>query len=230
MKITQVSKHIWSLNIWLAVPIRVWVVVEAGGVTLVDAGISPMAKGILKFIDRLQAGPLRRIVLTHGHPDHTGALKRILKSNPAPVYAHAIEIPYLEGAYPYPRRKKAAPSVQKGTVQALQHDKSGQLQPVGGLAPHHTPGHSPGHVVYYHDEDQVLLAGDLFTSKNGRLRRPMRMFTADMREAVQSSSVVRRLQPDRLEVSHGGPVFQAADQLDAYVAQNSEAALLNSNM
>lgn len=101
MKVTQASKHIWSLNAWLVVPIRVWVVVEKDGVTLVDAGISPMAGGILKFIDRLQAGPLRRIVLTHGHPDHTGALKRILKSNPVPVYAHPIEIPYLEGEHPY---------------------------------------------------------------------------------------------------------------------------------
>lgn len=223
MKVTQASKHIWSLNAWLVVPIRVWVVVEKDGVTLVDAGISPMAGGILKFIDRLQAGPLRRIVLTHGHPDHTGALKRILKSNPVPVYAHPIEIPYLEGEHPYPRRKKTTPSVQEGDAQALTHDESGHLQTIGGLTPYHTPGHSPGHVVYYHEEDEVLLAGDLFTSKNGRLHRPMPMFTADMRETVRSSSVVRRLRPNRLEVSHGRPVFRAADQLEIYVESAMEA-------
>lgn len=181
-----------------------------------------MANGILKFVERLQSGPLQRIVLTHGHPDHTGALQRILKSKPAPLYAHPIEIPYMEGEKPYPGRKKATSSVKKGIAQALHNDESGLLQPVGGLTPYHTPGHSPGHVVYYHEQDQVLLAGDLFTSKNGRLHRPMPMFTSDMREAVRSSSIVRRLQPNHLEVSHGRPVFQAADQLEVYVAQTTE--------
>jgi hypothetical protein len=31
---------------------------------------------------------------------------------------------------------------------------------------------------------QVLLAGDLFTSKKGKLHKPMAMFTANMNEAV----------------------------------------------
>jgi hypothetical protein len=30
----------------------------------------------------------------------------------------------------------------------------------------------------------VLLAGDLFTSRKGQLRKPMAMFTADMAEAL----------------------------------------------
>ncbi|WP_242694856.1 MBL fold metallo-hydrolase [Pseudogracilibacillus auburnensis] len=65
-----------------------------------------MAKGILKFIEQLNAGSLKRIVLTHGHPDHVGAIKRILKVKTVPVFAHRIEIPYMEGDYPYPGRKK----------------------------------------------------------------------------------------------------------------------------
>lgn len=225
MKVSQVSQHIWSLNIWMGVPIRVWIVVEEDGVTLVDTGIAMMAHRIVTFIDQLQVGPLQRIVLTHGHPDHTGALQRILKVNPVPLYAHPIEIPYMEGDYPYPRRKKARSTVAKGIAQALQHDESGRLQSIGGLTPHHTPGHSPGHVVYYHEQDRVLLAGDLFTSKKGRLHRPMPMFTSDMREAVQSSSIVDRLQPNRLEVSHGRPVFQPANQLAMYVESFMEAGI-----
>ena len=56
----------------------------------------------------------------------------------------------------------------------------------GGLIPYHTPGHSPGHVVFYHPDDQILLAGDLFTAFSGKLRRPIAKFTPDMEESLRA--------------------------------------------
>jgi len=223
MKVTQVSKHIWCLKTWVAIPIRVWVVVEEEGVTLVDTGIPLMANRILSFIERLQAGPLQKVLLTHGHSDHVGAIKRIVKVTPVPIYAHRTEIPYIEGDLPYPRRKKAKSVIDRGRVRALEDNKNTKIQQIGTLTPYHTPGHSPGHIVYHHEKDQVLLAGDLFTSKKGMLHRPMPMFTADMGEAIRSSSILRSLQPKRVEVCHGNPVFQALDQLDEYISKTSKA-------
>lgn len=216
MKIERVSEHIWSLKSWMLVSVRVWVVVDSDGVTLVDAGMGFMARGILRFIDSLNAGPLKRILLTHGHSDHTGAVEAILRERPVPVYAHRIEMPYMEGDLPYPRRKKAGVSVAKGVAQPLSEGPDGELAQVGGLKPYLTPGHAPGHVVYYHERDQVLLAGDLFTSNRGRLHHPMAIFTADMAEAVRSSAVVGKVKPKRLEVCHGGPVLDPADHLADY--------------
>lgn len=215
MKIKRVSEHIWSLKTWMLVPIHVWIVVEEDGITLVDAGMPMMAKGILQFMKQLNAGPLKRIVLTHGHSDHVGAVKAILNETKIPVYAHQIEIPYLEGELIYPKRKKLEQNLPKQLTQPLLEDETGSLKTIGGLIPFLTPGHSPGHVVYYHEKDQVLLAGDLFNSKKGKLRPPM--FTANMAEAVESSNIVRELRPLRLEVCHGNAVFQPADQLDEYV-------------
>jgi glyoxylase-like metal-dependent hydrolase (beta-lactamase superfamily II) len=229
MKAEQISEHVWSLKSWMVIPIHVWVVVQEDGVTLVDAGISAMAKGIMSFIKELQAGPLKRIVLTHGHSDHVGSLKRILQDNQVPVYAHHIEIPYMEGALPYPRRKKAAQSVQPGVAQALAQHDDGQLAPIGGLTPYLTPGHSPGHVVYYHEQDRVLLAGDLFTSKGGKLHRPMPMFTADMAEAVKSSEIVAVLRPERLEVCHGDPVFKPAEHIESYQTETLRKYVIPKN-
>lgn len=217
MKIEQISPHIWSLKSWLVVPIHVWIVQSNDGLTLVDAGVSPMAKGISKFTDGLNAGPLRQILLTHGHGDHVGAIPKILSNSAIPVYAHAIEIPYMEGRLVYPRRKKAQRSLQPGIAQPLPTGDDG-LEPLAGLTPYHTPGHAPGHVVYYHEEDGVLLAGDMCTSKGGRLYRPMPMFTADMAEALRSSEIVRRLQPKRLEVCHGESVFNPAEHLEDYIS------------
>lgn len=216
MKIERVSEHIWSLRTWIILPIHVWLVVDTGGITLVDAGIPWMARGILKAVERLNAGPLKRILLTHGHSDHVGAVESLVNSTGVPVYAHAIELPYLNGELPYPRRSKAAPSMPVGLAQPLEGKQPDSLDKVAGLRPYLTPGHSPGHVAYYHEQDQVLLAGDLFTSKNGKLRSPMAIFTADMAEAVRSAEVVELLKPKRVEVCHGDSVIDPVSQYDAY--------------
>lgn len=217
MKIERVSEHIWALKTWMLFPVRVWIVAEEDGVTLVDAGVGSMAKGILKFVEQLGAGPIRQIVLTHGHSDHVGSVTSIREHHQVPVYVHPVEIPYMEGDIAYPRRKKAAASLPKQLATPLSVDQDGRIESVGTLKGHHTPGHSPGHIVYYHEKDGVLLAGDLFTSKKGRLNRPMPMFTADMQEAVRSSRIVKELKPHRVEVCHGKPVFSAADHLDEYM-------------
>ncbi|MFC4811032.1 MBL fold metallo-hydrolase [Paenibacillus sp. GCM10023250] len=217
MKVERISEHVWSLSTWVIIPIHVWAVVEKDGITLVDAGISTMTKGIAAFAEKRLGLPLRRIVLTHGHADHIGAVKKLVERYPdVAVYAHEIEIPYMEGRLPYPRRKKPQQFVAPGLAKPLPMEADGTVARVGGLSAHLTPGHSPGHVVYFHEADGVLLAGDLFTSKGGRLRKPMPMFTADMAEAVRSSEIVRKLLPSRLEVCHGGSVPNPADQLDAY--------------
>ncbi|MFJ8065402.1 MBL fold metallo-hydrolase [Psychrobacillus sp. NPDC096426] len=220
MKAERISEHIWSLKTWMIVPIHVWVVVDEDGVTLVDAGMPMMAKAIKKFIKQLNAGPLKRILLTHGHSDHVGAVKAIVAENEVPVYAHRVEIPYLEGELLYPKRKKLEYNLPKQLTQPLLEDQFGNLRIVDGLTPYLTPGHSPGHVVYYHEQDKVLLAGDLFNSKKGKLHPPM--FTPFMDEAIQSSAIVKELKPKRLEVCHGSTVFNPAEQLEGYVQKTEK--------
>jgi glyoxylase-like metal-dependent hydrolase (beta-lactamase superfamily II) len=227
MKFRQVSEHIFALSTWMIVPIHVWLVKNEGGLTLVDGGIGPMARGILRAVDRINRGPITRIVLTHGHVDHVGGIDAILKAGEAPVLVHPEEVPYMEGRQPYPGRKKAQQTVRPGVVTALEDDGTGGVSyPQGldsrdGLIPYHTPGHSPGHVVYYHPVDGVVLGGDLFTSRRGELRPPIAMFTSDMAQAVRSAGILERLKPRRLEVCHGGPVMNPAEQLPRYVEQYS---------
>ena len=100
----------------------------------------------------------------------------------------------------------------------LQEDSSGELALIGGLRPYLSPGHSPGHVVYYHEQDQVMLAGDLFTSKKGQLRKPMKMFTHDMKEAIASQRLLCvSCSPNVLRYVTGSVLFPG-HQIDAYLA------------
>jgi glyoxylase-like metal-dependent hydrolase (beta-lactamase superfamily II) len=78
---------------------------------------------------------------------------------------------------------------------------------VAGLRPYLTPGHSPGHVVYYHEQDRILIAGDQFLSRKGQVLPASARFSADLDQAIRSGQILTQLQPARLEVTHGGPVF-----------------------
>ncbi|NGZ75587.1 MBL fold metallo-hydrolase [Saccharibacillus alkalitolerans] len=226
MAVKSITESIRSVGAWVGIPIHVWIVAEQDGVTLVDTGMSFMARSILKEIDRLNAGPLRRIVLTHGHADHVGGLKSVLRERDVPVYMHAAEIPYAEGDLAYPGKDRAHAHVEKGILRPLSavEGRDGRAERIGSLTPYFTPGHSPGHVVYFHEKDRVLLAGDLFNSKKGRLAQAR--FTPDPDLALRSANILRRLDPERMEVCHGDTVFRPAGQLadlEAEVRQTREA-------
>ncbi|HUR60733.1 MAG TPA: MBL fold metallo-hydrolase [Opitutaceae bacterium] len=71
---------------------------------LLDAGLSSGAGAIRqaaaeRFGERM---PPAAIVLTHAHFDHIGALRELLAEWDVPVYAHALEEPFLNGTRSYP--------------------------------------------------------------------------------------------------------------------------------
>src|SRR5258708_1957824 len=55
---------------------------EDDGLTLVDANLPGSARGILAAAGRLDA-PIRRILITHAHPDHVGSLDALCARLPA---------------------------------------------------------------------------------------------------------------------------------------------------
>src|SRR5215203_3542483 len=71
---------------------------------LVDAGIGGYSGAIAAAARELfgDERPPEAIILTHGHFDHVGSLKRLLQRWDVPVYAHTLELPYLTGRSSYP--------------------------------------------------------------------------------------------------------------------------------
>ena len=93
---------------------------------------------------------------------------------------------------------------------------------VGSFTVLETPGHSPGHIVFWREEDGVLIAGDvlgnanLLTTMTG-LREPPEIFTSDVAENRKSIRKVAKLQPKIICFGHG-PVLHNSNQLNQLVA------------
>jgi glyoxylase-like metal-dependent hydrolase (beta-lactamase superfamily II) len=206
-----------------------------GGWVLVDAGLPGHANRIeeaarRRYGDARPAG----IVLTHGHFDHVGSLHALADRWDVPIYAHRLELPYLDGRSAYP---PPDPSVGGGAMARLSplypagpFDFRGQLRalPDDGTVPGapgwrwlHTPGHTPGHVSLLRDADRTLVAGDAFVttkqesamaalSQRLEPHGPPMYYTCDWDAARESVRALAEFAPDAAITGHGQPMFGTA--------------------
>jgi glyoxylase-like metal-dependent hydrolase (beta-lactamase superfamily II) len=81
----------------------------------------------------------------------------------------------------------------------------------------HTPGHTPGHVSLFRDEDRVLIAGDAFVTTHQEsfwavmtrlqeVSRPPAYFTTDWKASWSSVEALAELEPDVAGTGHGIPM------------------------
>lgn len=205
---------------------------QKGEWNLVGGGMAHTAKSIVKEAENRfgKGSKPAAIILSHGHFDHVGAVTELVSQWNTTVYAHSLELPYLNGQLDYP---PADPTVHKGliaeisstfpyhginlggNVKALPED--GSVPGMPGWRWIHTPGHSPGHVSFFRESDRVLIVGDAFTtldqndaesvlSKKKELHGPPAYFTIDWEAARQSIVNLKNLNPAIAISSHGLPV------------------------
>jgi glyoxylase-like metal-dependent hydrolase (beta-lactamase superfamily II) len=85
-------------------PVVLWS--DADGATLIDTGL-PGQLGVFEeklAAVGLSASSLRRILLTHQDLDHIGAASALAGASRAEVYAHAADVPFIQGELPLWRR------------------------------------------------------------------------------------------------------------------------------
>lgn len=113
---------------------------------------------------------LEAIWLTHGHLDHVGAVQGLRRTWRVPVFLHAADLPLYRRA----AQQAAFYGLPFEQPEDPDHEiVDGQRMSVGSMTfqARHTPGHSPGHIVFL--GDGLMLGGDLlFAGSIGRTDLP----------------------------------------------------------
>ena len=86
--------------------VNVYLVEEAGEVTIVDAGVPGFygdLPGELAAMGRAMA-EVRALILTHGHTDHIGFADRLRQDRQIPVSVHEVDAALARGEVPNPSK------------------------------------------------------------------------------------------------------------------------------
>ncbi len=116
---------------------------------------------------------LEKLLLTHGHLDHVGGAKQMAVQLQIPIVG-----PHKEDLFWLQSLPQQAEMFGFAAATAFQPDRwltEGETVSVGEqqLEVLHCPGHTPGHVVFYHAREQLAFVGDvLFQGSIGRTDFP----------------------------------------------------------
>ena len=121
-----------------------------------------------------QAGvTVEKIILTHGHIDHCGQAGQLAAELGVP-----IEGPHEADRFWIARLEDdgKAYGIAASTFEPDRWLVEGDTVGVGDLtlAVYHTPGHTPGHIIFHHAPSKLALVGDvLFAGSIGRTDFPL---------------------------------------------------------
>ena len=229
----DVAPNVWGLK---DIFVNIYIVKDndSDKWVLIDTGIKSTGKKIKRMaadlFDEHNQKP-QAIILTHGHFDHVSSVHALTEEWHVPVYAHYMEMPYLTGKSSYP---PCDPTVGGGLVSdlsflydmspinissfvtALPEDDSVPFLP--GWKWIHTPGHAPGHISLFREEDKVMIVGDAFITTKGesafntllqikKISRPPAYGTTDWFAAYESVKKLLLMQPEVVATGHGKPMY-----------------------
>lgn len=211
------------------------VLIDDKNMILIDCGYTGFLPAIEQAMgeNNLKCEDLTHVLITHQDHDHMGALYPLKQKYPhIQVIAGKKEAPYITGKLKSLRLKQAEemqpylPEEQKvfglefckilKNVQPVEVDFEVQdgdyFEWCGGCTILETPGHTPGHISVYLNQEQVMIAGDASVIENGELVIANPQYTLDQKEAEASLEKIMKYSAKEIICYHGGvfiPVYNA---------------------
>jgi glyoxylase-like metal-dependent hydrolase (beta-lactamase superfamily II) len=206
--------------------VNCYLVEDAGGVTVIDAGLPGHWKEFQAELATMgrSLDDVRGVVLTHGDTDHLGFAERLRKEKGVPIYVHELDAARARGEdksngswgkiKPGPLVRFLWYAARRGgfrvppVTEVVTFTGDDVLELPGSPVISHIPGHTPGSVAIHVPAVDALFVGDalttghVLTGKKGPQPAP---FTLDPELALESLGKLEGVQANWLLPGHGAP-------------------------
>ena len=205
-----------------------YLIVDADGLTVIDAGLPRSEKKIIAYVKSLgkQAQDIKRIIITHADFDHIGGLAALKAATAARTYASRIEADAIALGQSSREIKPTGVSLRRVLFSLLRPFMKlkpfpvdeilteGQTLPVlGGLQVLETPGHTPGHISLFAPATGILFCGDSIVSDEKGLQGSRPGLTWDETKARESEQKQAALGAQIVCSGHGQVVKDAKGKI-----------------
>jgi glyoxylase-like metal-dependent hydrolase (beta-lactamase superfamily II) len=252
LALTEVAAGVFELR--LPIPfedglVNVFLFTDGDEADLLDCGMNEedSLAAIHQALEHLGMRRLRRLVVTHIHPDHYGAAGMLAGPGLADLYIHRLEVPlvhpryvelellveevrnYLlvngvpdEEAEVLSNSQRALSQVVKTAEPSVQLDGA-EVFDMGrhALRVEWTPGHSPGHICLYSATEGLLFAGDhILPELSPNIGLHPQSTPDPLHDYLEGLRRMAALKPKRVLPAHGRPFMDAGARVEALVSHH----------